>query len=244
MTASSEPGYVTATLLLGGLLVLLGHCAHAGSLNPMPPPKAPLQAYPPVVCVTPDWTPERCGSRQASAKELPPYPPVACLKPDGTPEPCESRQASNAHAGLPDGTRYEPGTHPDFANDVEMTCDLPCAIGALALVIVSHPYDLGPRDQAVIERHAGWTNILPPAQYDRAYQGKLIVLEGGDQEQMARRCPATSIGWRLACTSVRTDECAITLAREQDIIKAGWTRNIVMKHELGHCNGWPKDHRG
>src|SRR5262245_29405390 len=33
-------------------------------------------------------------------------------------------------------------------------------------------------------------------------------------------------------------ECKIYLASEDQIIKAGYTVNIVMRHEIGHCNGW------
>lgn len=62
--------------------------ALAGMQGNLPTPVQKLPAYPPVVCVAPNWTTVPCASR------APKPPAVKCLRPDGTEEPCESRQAT------------------------------------------------------------------------------------------------------------------------------------------------------
>jgi hypothetical protein len=43
---------------------------------------------------------------------------------------------------------------------------------------------------------------------------------------------------------VNASERTIVLATDEIIKAAGWTSEIVRRHEFGHCNGWPADHRG
>jgi hypothetical protein len=38
--------------------------------------------------------------------------------------------------------------------------------------------------------------------------------------------------------------CWIVLSSDDVIKAAGWTPEVVLRHERGHCNGWPKDHAG
>ena len=38
--------------------------------------------------------------------------------------------------------------------------------------------------------------------------------------------------------------CWIIHAPEKDIIEAGYTVKIVIRHERGHCNNWPSNHPG
>jgi hypothetical protein len=48
----------------------------------------------------------------------------------------------------------------------------------------------------------------------------------------------------LGCAYVAENECWIILAPD-DVIKAqGYTTAMVKRHEEGHCNSWPRDHRG
>jgi hypothetical protein len=90
-----------------------------------------------------------------------------------------------------------------------------------------------------------WTQlVLPPPEYDHPYSGRLTILDGGDQEQMRSQCRILkSAGIITGCMSYRDAEsCTILHAREQDIVKAAWTLNIVIRHEIAHCNGWPPGH--
>jgi hypothetical protein len=34
------------------------------------------------------------------------------------------------------------------------------------------------------------------------------------------------------------------MASDEVIEAAGYTSEVVLRHETGHCNGWPKDHAG
>lgn len=67
----------------------------------------------------------------------------------------------------------------------------------------------------------------------------------GDGDTMARLCPKSVYPITLGCAPLITKErCEIVVAND-DIIKAqGWTFPIVVRHEIGHCNGWSKDHPG
>src|SRR5262245_10713988 len=84
---------------------------------------------------------------------------------------------------------------------------------------------------------------LPPVEYDQPCKGRLGVITVGP-EFMNRICPRTSFPVTLGCAFVGKDECWIVLAEDATIESYGWTTEIVKRHEIGHCNGWPGDHRG
>jgi hypothetical protein len=48
----------------------------------------------------------------------------------------------------------------------------------------------------------------------------------------------------LACSVHSTAECYIYIATETEILAQGFTHNVIFRHERGHCNGWPGDHKG
>ena len=80
----------------------------------------------------------------------------------------------------------------------------------------------------------------PPQQYDRPYEGKLIVTRGNEYD-MTSLCPKTSLPITLGCAFLRQAKCEIVIA-DDDILKdAGWTFEIVKRHEEAHCGGWPND---
>jgi hypothetical protein len=89
---------------------------------------------------------------------------------------------------------------------------------------------------------------LPPVQYDYEFPAQWEELRGQDQEQMHRICPgAPKFAPALGCSfrgNIGTIKCLIILAPEKDIEAAGWTADIIRRHEMGHCNGWPADHSG
>jgi hypothetical protein len=45
-------------------------------------------------------------------------------------------------------------------------------------------------------------------------------------------------------TPRRLQQCAIVMAPDDVITKAGFPPALVLRHEIAHCNGWPADHRG
>jgi hypothetical protein len=96
----------------------------------------------------------------------------------------------------------------------------------------------------IMPARAGKGLALPPSEFDRPYAGNLIIVQGGDQEGMRKLCPRIAFPFYLGCTYPAGDRCLIVLADELDILRAGWTLDVVKRHEIGHCNGWGADHKG
>src|SRR5262249_17920582 len=92
---------------------------------------------------------------------------------------------------------------------------------------------------------------LPPLEYDHPFQGAVTVIEAKSQNEVKGLCNLVSVEApvfgcafprdRLART-IKPD-CVIILGDAATIARWGWTRNIVLRHETGHCNGW-KNHEG
>jgi hypothetical protein len=84
--------------------------------------------------------------------------------------------------------------------------------------------------------------ILPPAEFDKPYEGKLIVTELPNKEEVRIDCGLPEP--KLACAFPRPhkSECEIIVAPEEHILRDGYLPAIVMRHEIGHCNGWSEKH--
>jgi hypothetical protein len=71
----------------------------------------------------------------------------------------------------------------------------------------------------------------------------------GDARTMKEVCPKTEFPVTLGCALRYTKggedySCHVFIA-EDDILKpTGWNYNLVLRHELGHCLGWPANHPG
>jgi len=85
--------------------------------------------------------------------------------------------------------------------------------------------------------------ILPPVEYDHDYSGNLIVQEVPTIEELLETCKLT-VRWALGCTTLTDWGCHVYLVPESVMKKYGWWKEAMMRHELGHCNGWPGDHPG
>jgi hypothetical protein len=88
--------------------------------------------------------------------------------------------------------------------------------------------------------------FLPPEEFDHPYEGKLHVIRVYSQDDVRRLCPRTTFNesYALACMTLFTNHCRITIAADDVIQAAGFEPDLVMRHEIGHCNGWPPDHKG
>jgi hypothetical protein len=88
--------------------------------------------------------------------------------------------------------------------------------------------------------------ILPPVEYDHPYRGKLTLRKAKDQAEIRRFCSSVSfnLGFAPACGYVYPDRCDIMVLADGEIRKLGLTPEVVLRHELAHCNGWHEDHRG
>ena len=88
--------------------------------------------------------------------------------------------------------------------------------------------------------------VLPPEHYDRPFAGELIVQQMKSQDEVRAACPGTTfpaIG-AFGCAHLQPGGrvCRVILAPNVDIIAAGYTTGIVLRHEVGHCNGWSNKH--
>jgi hypothetical protein len=89
---------------------------------------------------------------------------------------------------------------------------------------------------------------LPPLEYDKPYPGPLIVTRG-DERLMRQLCPKTTMPITLGCkyllqlpqTEAKHPACWIVIANDEILKEAGWPYDIVKRHEVAHCGGWPAD---
>src|SRR5215813_11864902 len=94
---------------------------------------------------------------------------------------------------------------------------------------------------------------LPPKEFDREYDGKLII-KYMIQEDIDRECRLgvkPGGGRPLACARAFREEspssifpwglpksCTIYMMTETAYARLGWSYDIILRHEIGHCNGW------
>jgi hypothetical protein len=86
--------------------------------------------------------------------------------------------------------------------------------------------------------------FLPPLAYDFPYTGKLTVRRVGP-DQMRLVCPLPKPGRvTIGCAHIGKGECEVIIADNTTLEFLGWNYQLVLRHELGHCEGWPADHPG
>jgi hypothetical protein len=96
--------------------------------------------------------------------------------------------------------------------------------------------------------------LPPPAAYDKPFPGAVTINTAKDMDEMASWCsPHPLAGQVLGCSfhyvhsltpDLRYARCYIYIAPESYIRKFyGATPETVLRHEIGHCNGWPGDHQ-
>jgi hypothetical protein len=84
------------------------------------------------------------------------------------------------------------------------------------------------------EKVASYQGYYPPPQYDVPYKGTMVVRDV-DATTVWRYCPDHGV----ACVVELTDtHCVIVF----NIAYAAY-RARILRHENGHCQGWPADHR-
>jgi hypothetical protein len=88
--------------------------------------------------------------------------------------------------------------------------------------------------------------VLPPLEYDHPYPGNIQMIIGKNDAEMLKYCPnQPAFNYpRVACTYRTQDTCIIVMATEFMIRGHGFDPKIVIRHERGHCNGWPPNHEG
>jgi len=91
---------------------------------------------------------------------------------------------------------------------------------------------------------------LPPPEYDHPVYDPVEVIDVDTEAELRRLCGLENYFKDqiiIGCAGpkgnrIKPDRCLVYLGP----IPAwtGVTRNINLRHELGHCNGWPQDHAG
>jgi len=88
----------------------------------------------------------------------------------------------------------------------------------------------------------------PPARFDHAYSGQLTV-RYLPQKQVVAACAKLFAEYKVAAKAslVQRGCSAITSATSCTVIVidkmfALAMPKAVLRHEIGHCNGWPADH--
>src|SRR5215468_4592217 len=81
----------------------------------------------------------------------------------------------------------------------------------------------------------------PPEQYDHPYTTGRLFVALFDLKTVRSICPkrnyvATGCGW------VWQGLCVIVAASAKDQEAQHQRLDLVLEHELAHCNGWPADH--
>ena len=86
-------------------------------------------------------------------------------------------------------------------------------------------------------------NVIPPAQYDVLYQGKLTLERSSSQSDIRISCPYSPFLFLLGCSRhIGEGECYILMADDGFITALGMLPEMVFRHEIAHCNGWPQSH--
>ena len=90
---------------------------------------------------------------------------------------------------------------------------------------------------------------LPPVEYDHAATDAVEIIDMSTEKELREVCHLTEayqganvVGCAAPKGQLAPDRCIIYLGPRPSW--AGLTRNIVIRHEIAHCNGWPKDHPG
>jgi hypothetical protein len=86
-----------------------------------------------------------------------------------------------------------------------------------------------------------WT--VPPTEYDRTYNGALTITIVPSLDALHQDC-RVHIPKMLGCSFKSPLGCVIIMVKDDIIRENGWTTGLLLRHEMGHCNGWPADHPG
>lgn len=88
----------------------------------------------------------------------------------------------------------------------------------------------------------------PPARFDHPYQGKLTV-QRLPQKQVVSACAKLFAKYKVAaksslaqrgCSAITSKNSCTMIVIDKTYLKA--TPEAVIRHERGHCNGWPANH--
>jgi hypothetical protein len=107
---------------------------------------------------------------------------------------------------------------------------------ALALVAATPGY---------AQQKMRWVTSLPPVEYDKPYMGELTIRRAATEEDVRAACPKAAFNHRaFGCSRVLKDRCEVFIVSDKLLKAVGYSYALVLRHELGHCNGWGAGHEG
>jgi hypothetical protein len=77
---------------------------------------------------------------------------------------------------------------------------------------------------------------LPPPRFDHAYNGPAIEWVLPDVDAKCRKAGITDDGIILGCSFKIGDACVVLLRERHPLLAQ------LRRHEIGHCNGWTREH--
>jgi len=82
--------------------------------------------------------------------------------------------------------------------------------------------------------------MLPPKEFDHPYEGDVEINYLNEKAIQVQCWPARRTSTMLlACTRALTPtRCIIWIMAKDDLDRLGWSYDIIMRHEIAHCNGW------
>jgi hypothetical protein len=90
-------------------------------------------------------------------------------------------------------------------------------------------------------------SVYPPPEYDKPFEGFIINRRLQTEDEMRDVCPLTrNMPVAIGC-AIRINEgkgCVIIMVADEVILSYRITPEMVRRHEIGHCNGWPSTHPG
>jgi hypothetical protein len=97
---------------------------------------------------------------------------------------------------------------------------------------------------AAEKRQVRYLNILPPVEFDKPYTGELEIVRFATSQEIKAVCKGSS---EYACTGRLANgaRCILFMLLDKQLGDhlRGNAIAFVFRHELGHCNGWPADHK-
>jgi|SRR6516162_1137213 hypothetical protein len=85
--------------------------------------------------------------------------------------------------------------------------------------------------------------IFPPAEFDHYYEGDLTIKIVDTLQELHEVCQLDGENL-LACSTRNHSSCIIVMVKDEVMRQRSWTTGMLLRHEMGHCNGWGGDHAG
>ena len=106
------------------------------------------------------------------------------------------------------------------------------------------PAALTPDDEWALRTTLLKPTTAPPDMFDHPYSGDLYVIDNLSPTDLFAKCQGRDYVIN-GCAYAHDGWCLVYILRETDLFVYGSTTiNLVMRHEIGHCNGWNNEHTG